>query len=244
MEILGIDIGGSGIKGALVDSETGRLLTDRERLATPVPSTAKAMSAAARQMCEGFGWKGPIGIGFPAIIRGQTICTAANIDEGWIGLNGNDIFSEATGCPVKLLNDADAAGLAEVLFGAGRNQTGSLLVLTAGTGIGSALFHRGALFPNTEFGHIEMNGMVAEKYAAAAIRKDEDLSWEAWGARFNEYLQKMERLLAPDVIIIGGGISRKFEKFESYLKTTATLLPAQLFNDAGIVGAALAFTLE
>lgn len=242
MEVLGIDIGGSGIKAAPIDLETGRLLKERERVLTPSPATPEAMSTAARQLVDLFHWKGPIGIGFPAIIRGQTVWTAANIDDSWIGVDGGKIFSEATGCPVKLLNDADAAGLAEMRFGAGRDLAGSVLVLTAGTGIGSALFHKQQLFPNTEFGHIEMHGIVAEKFASAAVRKNEDLSWSEWGGRFNEYLQKMERLLAPDVIIIGGGVSKKFEKFQPYLNVTATVLPAQFYNDAGIVGAALGFT--
>lgn len=244
MDILGIDVGGSGIKAAPVDSKTGRLLEERQRIITPSPATPEAIARAAGQLVASFHWKGPIGIGFPAIIRGQIVSTAANIDASWIGLDGNELFAQATGCAVRLLNDADAAGLAEMRFGSGRDQTGSVLVLTAGTGIGSALFYNGVLFPNTEFGHIEMKGLVAEKYASAAARKSHDLSWKAWGGRFNEYLQKMERLLAPDVIIIGGGVSKKFAKFERHLDLTATVFPAQLFNDAGIVGAALAFTRE
>lgn len=243
MEILGIDVGGSGIKVAPVDSETGCLLGKRERIETPLPATPGMVAEAVGQLVRRFQWKGPIGIGFPAIIRAQVVCTAANIDDSWIGLNGRDLFAEATGCPVKLLNDADAAGLAEVRFGAGRGQMGSLLVLTAGTGIGSALFHKGNLFPNTEFGHIEMHGMAAETYASSTVRKREDLSWEAWGGRFNEFLQKMERLLAPDLMIIGGGVSRKFDKFAPCLDVRARLQPARLLNDAGVIGAALAFTL-
>lgn len=244
MEILGIDIGGSGIKGAPVDASSGRLLLGRERVETPAPATPKATIEAVCHLVNFFQWRGPIGIGFPALIRGQTIATAANLDDSWIGRDGNATFAAATGCPVKILNDADAAGLAEVRFGAGRNLSGSLLVLTVGTGIGSALFHNGHLYPNTEFGHIEMHGMAAEKFTSAAVRKAKDLSWKAWSARFNEYLQRMERLLAPDTIIVGGGISKKFAKFAPNLKTTAPLLPAELFNEAGVIGAALAYTLE
>lgn len=244
MDVLGIDVGGSGIKGAPVDLETGRLLKERERIDTPLPATPEAVAGATRELVDRFEWKGPIGIGFPAIIRGQIVWTAANIDKSWIGVDGQAIFAKTTGCPVKLLNDADAAGLAEMRFGAGRSHGGSVLVLTAGTGIGSALFYHGALFPNTEFGHIEMHGMAAEKYASAAVRKTQDLSWPDWGGRFNEYLQKMERLLAPDVIIIGGGVSKKFDKFAPYLDVTAEVCPAQLFNEAGVVGAALAYTVD
>jgi polyphosphate glucokinase len=244
MEVLGIDLGGSGIKGAPVDTTTGQLLEERQRVETPQPATPAAMAKALRQLVDSFQWRGPIGIGFPAIIRNQIVHTAANIDDSWIGQPGGKIFAEASGCPVKLLNDADAAGLAEVRFGAGRGQNGSLLILTLGTGIGSALFYQGTLFPNTEFGHIEMHGMAAEQYASAAVRKDEDLNWPVWGARLNEYLARMERLLAPDVIILGGGVSKKFEKFSRFLETSATLLPAQLLNEAGVIGAALAVTLD
>lgn len=242
MNILGIDIGGSGIKAAPVDSISGRLLQERQRITTPTPATPELIGKAAREIVEAFNWSGPVGIGFPGIISRQKILTAANLDESWIGCEGMQFFSEVTGCPVKLINDADAAGLAEMKFGSGRGETGSVMLLTAGTGIGSALFYEGVLFPNCELGHLEMRGMIAERYASAAIRKTEDLSWEEWGGRFNEYIQKIERLFAPDVIIIGGGISKRIEKFRPYLKARANLLAAQLFNDAGIVGAALAFT--
>lgn len=243
MDILGIDIGGSGIKGAPVNSQSGRLLAERIRIETPAPATPQATIQAVCELVARFSWRGPIGIGFPSIIRRQIIATAANLDDSWIGRDGNLAFAEATGCPVKLINDADAAGLGEVHFGAGRGRLGSLLVLTVGTGIGTALFHRGRLFPNTEFGHIEMHGLVAEKFTSGAVRKIEDLSWETWGRRFNEYLQRMERLVVSDTIIIGGGISKKFTKFAPYLDVTADVLPAKLLNHAGIIGAAFAYTL-
>lgn len=244
MKVLGIDIGGSGIKAAPVDVATGQLLEERERILTPSPATPEKVGNAAKELVEHFKWSGPIGIGFPGIISNQTIRTAANVDKSWIGCDGKKFFSELTGCSVRLINDADAAGLAEMKFGAGIGQRGGVLMLTAGTGIGSALFHNGHLFPNTEFGHIELHNKIAEKYAAASIRKTENLSWKAWGGRLNEYLQKMERLLAPDVIIVGGGISSKFEKFRPYLHPIATILPASLLNNAGIVGAALAFAFH
>ena len=241
MDILGIDIGGSGIKAAPVNTLTGEFLLPRERRETPSPSTPSAIARTVHEIVDHFQWKGPIGIGFPAIISGQMVRTAANIDRSWIDVDGNQLFSEATGCPVRLINDADAAGLAEVRFGAGRDLKGSLLVLTLGTGIGSALFYNGKLFPNSELGHIEIKGRIAEKYAAASIRKEEDLKWEEWTTRLNIYLTKIERIMAPDVIILGGGVSKKFEKFGLFLRTKATLLPATLFNDAGIVGAALGY---
>ncbi len=240
MNILGIDIGGSGIKAAPVDTGCGRLLRERMRIDTPTPATPEAVSRVTRKLVCSFGWTGPIGIGLPAIIRSQIARTAANIAPEWIGVDARKLFSETTGCPVNVINDADAAGLAEMRFGAGRDKSGSVLVLTAGTGIGSALFHNGALFPNTEFGHIEMHGTPAEKFASAAVRNLEDLAWPEWGKRFNEFLQRLERLVAPDVIIIGGGISKKFKKFRPWLNTSADILPAEFHNDAGIVGAALA----
>ncbi len=244
MEILGIDIGGSGIKAAPVDSVAGELLQPRERIATPSPSTPAAVAEIVRELVRHFNWTGPIGIGFPAIVRHQIVLTAANIDPAWIGVDGADLFSKATGCPVRMVNDADAAGLAEIAFGAGRGLRGSLILLTLGTGIGSALFYNGFLFPNSELGHIEMNGMIGEKFASAAVRKNEDLDWEEWTGRLNQYLAKIERLFAPDTIILGGGVSKKFSHFGPLLKTQADLMPAQLFNDAGIVGAAMAALRE
>lgn len=240
MEALGIDIGGSGIKGAPVDTASGRLLTDRFRIPTPQPATPAAMIDIVAQVVRHFSWGGPIGCGFPAVIRGGKVLTAANIDASWIGVPIEDELAQAIGTPVKALNDADAAGVAEMRWGAGQERTGVVLILTFGTGIGSALFANGQLVPNTEFGHIEIRGREGEHRASDAVRERKGLSWKRWAKRVNEYLDRMERLVWPDLIIIGGGASADAAKFLPLLTTRAELVPAQLRNNAGIAGAALA----
>ncbi|GAB4445428.1 MAG: ROK family protein [Anaerolineae bacterium] len=240
MEILGIDIGGSGIKGAPVDVEKGELTADRYRIPTPQPSRPEAVAKVVAKIAKHFEWSGPIGCTFPAVIKKGVAYSAANVDKSWIGTNGQEIIAQQTGCPVLLLNDADAAGLAEMRFGAGQERSGVVIMLTLGTGIGSAIFVDGVLVPNTEFGHMEVRGMDAEDRAADRIRKGEDLSWKKWGERVNEFLERMEVLFSPDLFIIGGGVSKKHEKFFPYLTTKAELVPAQSLNEAGIIGAALA----
>ncbi len=240
MQILGIDIGGSGIKGAPVDLEVGKLATDRHKISTPQPATPAAVAEVVGQLVRHFNYQGPIGCTFPAIVQHGVTLSAANVDKSWIGTNAEQLFREATGQPVRVLNDADAAGVAEMTFGAGKDHKGVVIMLTFGTGIGSAIFTEGVLLPNTEFGHVIVRGKDAEHRAAARIRDEEDLSWKEWAERVNEYLEYMERLFSPDCFIIGGGVSRKFEKFGKYLSVRAELLPAQLGNDAGIVGAAMA----
>ena len=240
MELLGIDIGGSGIKGAIVDSETGQLLTDRHRIPTPQPSVPDAVADVVAKMARHFSWQGPIGCTFPAVVRRGQVLTAANVDKSWIGAQAQELFSQRTGCPVTVINDADAAGIAEMTFGAGQGEQGVVLVFTLGTGIGSALFTRGVLAPNTELGHLELRGREAEKWAAARIRKEEKLSWKEWARRLDEYLRHVEFLFWPDLIIVGGGVSKKHEKFFPYIQTKARLVPAALRNNAGIVGAAMA----
>ena len=240
MAIMGIDIGGSGIKGAPVDVEKGEFLAERERIETPQPSTPARVAEAVVELIKKFDWRGPIGCTFPAIVQHGVIRTAANVDKTWIGTNGEALFSDSTGCPVRVLNDADAAGVAEMTFGAGRGRKGVVILLTFGMGIGSAIFIDGVLLPNTEFGHVELRGKDAEHRAAARIKTEKDLSWKAWGGRVDEYLKYMELLFSPDLFIIGGGVSKKFEKFIPYLQTQAEIVPAQLQNDAGIVGAAMA----
>ncbi len=240
MELLGIDIGGSGIKGAIVDSETGQLLTDRHRIPTPQPSVPDAVADVVAEMARHFSWQGPIGCTFPAVVRRGQVLTAANVDKSWIGAQAQELFSQRTGCPVTVINDADAAGIAEMTFGAGQGEQGVVLVFTLGTGIGSALFTRGILAPNTELGHLELQGREAEKWAAARIRKEEKLSWKEWARRLEKYLRHVEFLFWPDLIIVGGGVSRKHEKFFPYIQTKARLVPAALRNNAGIVGAAMA----
>ena len=239
-EALGIDIGGTGIKGAPVNTVTGQLLTERYRLPTPQPATPEAMTETVRQIVEYFDWKGPVGAGFPAIIHQGVAKSAANIDPSWIGRDVRAMFEDACGCPVTVLNDADAAGTAEVRFGAGAGRDGVVLVLTLGTGIGSALFTDGHLVPNTEFGHIEIGGKVAETRAADSAREREELSWKKWARRLDRYLDRLVFYLSPEMIIIGGGVSRKHEKFLPLLTIDAPIEPAQLRNQAGIIGAAAA----
>jgi len=238
MKVLGIDIGGSSIKGAPVETGTGRLLAGRFRIETPLPLSPAEMADAAGMIAAHFRWRGPVGVGFPGVIQRGVILTSANLDRKFIGCDGVRLFSKAVGGPVALTNDAAAAGLAEMRFGAGRNFGGKALLLTLGTGIGTSLFYRGTLFP-CELGHLQMDGRDAEKRVSAAVRKRKNLSWKAWGRRLGAYIAVLESLLWPELIIVGGGVSAKHAKFFRYLKPRARLVPAQLLNEAGIVGAAL-----
>jgi len=240
MEILGIDIGGSGIKGAPVNIKNGELTTERHRIPTPIPSAPDAVADVIAEMVQHFNWQGPIGCTFPAVIKQGVVHTAANVDESWIGVNGEEIFNAKTDCPVLLLNDADAAAIAEIEFGAGKGRSGVVIVHTFGTGIGSAIFFNGQLLPNTEFGHLEIRCLEAEQRASAKNRTDEGLKWKTWAWRVNEFLGRMEALFWPDLFIIGGGVSRKHEKFLPLLTTRTEILPAQMLNQAGIIGAAIA----
>lgn len=240
MEILGIDIGGSGIKGAPVNTLTGEMTTERYRVPTPQPSTPEAVADAVAEVVRYFKWQGPIGCTFPAIIKEGVAYSAANVDPAWIGTDVQRLIQGKTNCPVLVLNDADAAGLAELIFGAGRNKTGTVIMLTLGTGIGSAIFLNGALLPNTELGHLEIRGKIGEHRASDKVRSDRQLSWKKWAKRVNEYLQRVEFLFSPDLFIIGGGVSKKYDKFFPYLELKAEIVPAQLRNDAGIIGAAIA----
>jgi polyphosphate glucokinase len=240
MKILGVDIGGSGIKGAPVDVIKGVLTAERQRFATPQPSVPEAVGQVVAELVQNFSWQGPIGCTFPAVVKAGVTYTAANVDSAWIGFNGQKLLAEKTGCSVLLLNDADAAGIAEMEFGAGRGHSGVVMMLTFGTGIGSAIFVNGVLVPNTELGHIEIRGKDAEDRASDRIRTEKDLSWEKWADRVNEYLGRMEQLFSPDLFIIGGGVSKKHTLFLPLLQTKAEVVPAQLLNEAGIIGAALA----
>ncbi len=239
-EILGIDIGGTGIKGAPVDVENGSLLAPRFRLLTPSPSKPKPMAETVAEIARHFAWTGPIGCGFPALVQAGVVRSAANIHKKWIGVDAQALFADVTGCPVIVLNDADAAGLAEMTFGAGRGRNGVVMIITIGTGLGTALFLDGQLVPNTELGHIEIGGQDAELRASDAARQRDKLSWKRWAKRFNRYLNTLERLFSPDLFILGGGASKKHEKFIPLLSVRAEILPAQLLNEAGIIGAALA----
>jgi polyphosphate glucokinase len=241
VQVFGIDIGGSGIKGAPVDTAQGTLLTERIKIETPQPAVPDTVAKTVGQLVADFGWTGPTGITFPGVVVDGVTQTAANLDDSWIGLDARALFNRTTGLSTALINDADAAGLAEMQFGAGAAHQGTVLMLTFGTGIGSALFRAGVLVPNTEFGHIEIRGREAEHRASERAKEQHELSWEKWAERVDEYLQHMEQLTSPDLIIIGGGISRKSDKFLHLLKgLRATVVPAALHNDAGIVGAGLA----
>lgn len=240
MHILGLDVGGSGIKGAIIDTEKGEMVSERHRIPTPQPATPELVVETIAKIAEHFDWKGEMGCGFPAVIKDGVVRTASNISPRWIGLSGKAMIEHATGCKVCLVNDADAAGLAEVTFGAGRGREGLTLVITLGTGIGTALFYNGQLIPNMELGHIQLGSMEAEHYASDGVRKREDLNWKEWAGRLDEYLQEMERLLWLDLIIIGGGVSKKNAKYFSYLNVCTDVVPAQLLNHAGIIGAAFA----
>lgn len=241
MKVLGIDIGGSAFKGAPVDTKTGRLLAERHRVEIGAPCSTAEGLAAAREIARHFKWRGPVGVGFPGIILGPKIGAVGNLGDNWEKQNGVALFERATGCKARLFNDADAAGLAEMKFGAGKGHQGSVLMLTFGTGIGSALFYQGRLMPNIEFGHIPWKGRPIEHYASAAVKKRRNLTWQQWAKRVNVFLAVAERLTSPELIIIGGGVSKKSPKWFKYLKANARIVPARLHNDAGIVGAALAW---
>jgi polyphosphate glucokinase len=239
--VLGIDIGGSGVKGAPVDTGTGQLIAERHKLPTPQPSTPKAVVEVAAEVARAFDWTGPAGITFPGVVAGGFIRTAANMDHSWIGVDAVKEFGAGTKLAATVLNDADAAGIAEMRYGAGKGVTGTVLLVTLGTGIGSALFIDGVLVPNTELGHIQIRGKDAEKRASDHAREEHGLSWGDWAGRLDEYLAQMEALLSPDLIIIGGGVSRKADKFLPLLADLrAKVVPAAMQNEAGIVGAAMA----
>jgi polyphosphate glucokinase len=239
----GIDIGGSGIKGALVDLRKGQLIDERLRIDTPQPSTPEAVAEVVEQVVQHFDWSGPIGITLPAVIKNGVARTAANIDPSWIGADAQKLFAaklDRHADEIVMLNDADAAGIAEVRFGDADSQRGVTALLTFGTGIGSALFQDGVLIPNTEFGHLEVDGHDAEKRAAASIKDNEGLSYEDWAKRVNRYLSVLENLIWPDLFIVGGGISKKSELWVPLLDTRTKIEVASLRNHAGIVGAATA----
>lgn len=236
--ILGVDVGGSGIKGALVDVQSGEMKTERIRLLTPKPATPDAVAKTFKELVDIHKWSGRIGCGFPAIIKNGIAYSAANVDKSWINTNVEAIFSEASSCPVKAVNDADAAGLAEMRFGAGKGKNGVVIMITIGSGLGSALFINGQLVPNTEFGHFFLHNQVAEHYASNNARQKYDLSWEDWGKRFNEYLNHIERLFSPDLVMLGGGISKRYNDYKEFIDLNEKVIPAKMLNNAGTIGAA------
>ena len=238
--MLGIDIGGTGIKGAPVDLATGKLTAERLRIPTPQPSTPSAVAGVVGEIVRHFAGHDRFGCTLPSVVRDGVALTAANIDKSWIGTDGRNLLAMQTGCSVVLLNDADAAGLAEMRFGAGQGRRGLVVIVTLGTGIGSALFHDGKLIPNSELGHLEVRGKDAEERATDRARQEKEMSWPKWAGHVEEYLGRLEALLYPDLFIIGGGVSRKAEKFLPLIHLKTEVVPALLQNEAGIVGAALA----
>ncbi len=240
MEIFGVDVGGSGVKGAPVDLTDGQLAAPRMRIPTPKPATPDAVIEAIAGIVSGHGWSGPIGVTVPGVVLDGVVQTAANISEEWIGFDAATGLSERLGMPVKVLNDADAAGLAEVTYGAAKGERGVVLLLTFGTGIGSAYLHEGTLIPNTELGHLKFKDGVAEEYAAGRLVKRGDLEIEWWARRVDEVLDYLDDLFWPNLFVFGGGISKRFEDYSHLLDTRARIVPAMLRNQAGIVGAALA----
>lgn len=244
MEVLGIDIGGTGIKGNLVDPENGALLAKRFKIPTPKPSDPEAVAEVVLEMVRHFDYSGRVGCTFPAVVRRGVTLSAANVDKQWIGTDAAGLFSERTGLAVTVLNDADAAGMAEMAFGAGKGRSGVVLVLTFGTGIGSGLFIDGVLVPNTELGHLQFGGYESvETWTSAKVMKSEGLSFKAWGKRVDAYLEHLRRLFSPDLVIVGGGVSRKWDEFSAWITVDMEVVPATFANEAGIVGAAMAAQL-
>ncbi|MCP4360849.1 MAG: ROK family protein [Chloroflexi bacterium] len=246
MITMGIDIGGSGIKGALVDTEKGELLSERIRIPTPQPATPQACIGVIGQITKELSYQGPMGVGIPGIVIKGTVHSAANIDEGWIRFDAKKAIEAETGCTAVIHNDADVAAVAELTFGAGHNEPGVVMMFTLGTGIGAAMFVNGRLVPNMELGHLYLRNMKidAEDYTSDRIRKADKLSWKEWGGRLNEYFKHIEFLFSPQLIIIGGGVSKKAHKFLKYIKTRAEIVAAETRNEAGIIGAAVTAVAE
>lgn len=241
MEILGIDVGGTGIKAAIVNTETGTLVSEKHRIRTPKPATPEAVSKTIKKMIEHFKYNGMVGCGFPTPLQHGRCLNGGNLHKDWKGTQVDELFNEKTGNDYFIVNDADAAGLAEVNFGAGKNKKGVIVMITLGTGIGSAVFLDGKLLPNTEFGHVlYKNGEPFENYCADSIRKKEKLSRKEWGDRLHKYFKHMQLLLSPDLFIVGGGASKKLDKFEERIDIKTPIVAAEAENEAGIIGAALA----
>ncbi|MEZ0367014.1 polyphosphate--glucose phosphotransferase [Mycobacterium sp. pUA109] len=242
---LGVDVGGSGIKGGIVDLNTGQLLGDRFKLLTPQPATPPAVAKTIAEVVKQFDWTGPVGVTYPGVVTGGVARTAANVDKSWLGVNARDAISaELDGQDVVVLNDADAAGLAEERYGAGKDNTGVVVLLTFGTGIGSAIIHNGKLLPNTEFGHLEVDGKEAEHRAASSVKEKHDWSYKRWAREVTKVLVAIENAICPDLFIAGGGISRKADKWVPLLENRTPVVAAALQNTAGIVGAAMASTTD
>lgn len=244
-QALGVDVGGTGVKGAVIDLDTGQMVGERFRVDTPQPATPEAVTGAVAEVVRHFNWSGPLGVTYPGVVVNGVVQTAANVDSSWIGCNAADAYGKALGGrAVTVLNDADAAGLAEQAYGAGRNQQGVVVLLTFGTGIGSAVIHNGVLLPNTEFGHIEVDGKEAEHRAASSVMERKGWSYRKWTQQVTKVLVAVENAICPDLIIAGGGISKKADKWIPLLKNRTPVVAAELLNTAGIVGAAMAAATE
>ena len=241
MEILGIDVGGSGIKGAPVNVETGELLAERHRIITPKPSKPVEIAEAVKEMVEHFGWAGPVGCGFPTVIHHGKSVARGNIHKTWLGVQVDELFQNRTGLPFTVVNDADAAGMAEMAYGAGRGKMGLVIMVTIGTGLGTGVFFDGKLIPNFELGRIYYkNGELIEYFASDAARQREALSYKAWGKRFNKFLKHVIRIFSPDLLILGGGASKKYDRFKDQITVDVPIVIAESQNNAGIIGAAVA----
>jgi polyphosphate glucokinase len=242
-KILGIDVGATGIKGNLVDVENGVIVDKRLKIKTPAKSTPANVLGVMNEIIEHFDWKGkPVGVGFPAIVQHGKTMSAANVDNSWLGFSARKFLEKGTGCPLSLVNDADAAGIAEIEFGQGKGVLGTVILVTLGTGLGSALFHDGKLIPNTELGHLKWKDKVIEKYMSNKVREINNMSWKSWGKELNKGLSHIDFLFSPDLIVLGGGISKKFNVFSAYLNgTKSKIVAAEMKNDAGIIGAAMSF---
>ncbi len=239
--VVGVDVGGSGIKGAPVDLAAGAFAADRVRIPTPIPATPDAVAGVVVEVLAGIGVDGPVGLTLPSVIQGGVVRTAANIDSSWIGVDAVALFAAATGRSVTVLNDADAAGLAEIRYGAGAGRSGVVIMVTLGTGIGSALFVDGTLVPNTELGHLHLHHHgEAEAWAADSVREKENLVWKDFAHRLGRYLEELQRLFWPDLIIIGGGVSKKADRYLPLIDLDTEVVPATMQNEAGIIGAAMA----
>ncbi|EPR65114.1 polyphosphate--glucose phosphotransferase [Cyclobacterium qasimii] len=245
MEILGLDIGGSGIKGAPVNIETGQLTAERFRIPTPTPTKPESVADTIQEIVDHFKWTGPIGCGFPTVVNNGKCMTKSNIHKSWVGVQIDQLFSEKTGLPVTVINDADAAGLAEMTFGAGKNKKGLVVTVTIGTGLGTGVFYNGILIPNFELGRTYYkNGEIIEYFAADSARQKENLTYIEWGKRFNKFLKHTVRIISPDLFILGGGASKKMDKFEDQITVDVPVIAAENKNEAGIIGAAVAAYLK
>jgi polyphosphate glucokinase len=237
---IGIDFGGSGIKAAPVDLTLGDFATERQRIDTPQPSTPEAVATVMVELVSKFpDATGPVGVTVPGVVRNGVVHSAANIDKGWIGTDADALLTERLNRDVHVVNDADAAGVAELRYGAAKGRGGLVILTTLGTGIGSAMLYDGVLVPNSELGHLEIDGHVAEKRAAASIKTSEDLSWEEWAARLTTYYRTLEKLFSPDLFVVGGGVSKDADKFMPLIDIDTEIIPATLRNRAGIIGAAV-----